>query len=108
MLILAMVMVAAGAGVAAWALYGTRQIVSDAPTLIQRALGEASSEEEAGAPTPGLIYRAAEPLLRLGAGLMRRVSPARRVDLIRRRILYAGAEARLTVEKVLAYKAVAG
>ena len=60
------------------------------------------------APTrPGLAYRAAEPMLVWVAQVMRAVSPAARLDLTRRRIVYAGLEGRRTVEQVLRQKALA-
>ena len=39
------------------------------------------------------------------ADVVKRLSPARRLDLIRCRIVYAGLEARLKTERILAYKA---
>jgi tight adherence protein C len=48
-----------------------------------------------------------EPLLASGGRLVRRLSPSRRILLTRDRIVYAGLEGSLTVEKVFAYKAVA-
>jgi tight adherence protein C len=54
----------------------------------------------------GLVQRALEPLVEQCARMMRAVSPAARLDLIGRRLVYAGLDGRLTVENILVRKAV--
>jgi tight adherence protein C len=101
MLLLAVVLVAAGLGVAGAGLVASRAAVA--------AHAQASADLlEAGAPLrAGLVYRALEPLGDAAVRVMRPLSPARRLELTKQRIVYAGLEARLTVEQVLTYKAVA-
>ena len=97
-------LVAIGAGIATAALSRTRQLVSQEPSAVELALGKAALPD-GPAQRPGFLYRAAEPAIRTSAAVVRRLSPATPVDLIRRRILYAGMDGRLKVERVLAYKA---
>ncbi len=92
-----------GGGVGAFA-YGLAQIRSQVATIPPVSI-DVSGEDKG--PEPGSIYRVLEPMLERAAGLMRRVSPTGRVNLIRSRIEYAGLEGELTVEKVMTYKAVA-
>jgi tight adherence protein C len=106
MLVVAALLVAVGLGLAVFALARTRQIVADLPSAAEVALGEAEPVEEQ--PPISLVYRAIEPGLKLVAGLVRRLSPANRVQLLRDRIVFAGLEARTSIEAILAFKALAG
>ncbi len=93
----------AGAGLVGFVLARTRQVVTAAPTHIELALGERAIQEET--PQVGFAYRIVEPLLKVAARIVRRLSPVKRIDLIRRRLTYAGMEATMSVEGILAYKA---
>jgi tight adherence protein C len=99
MVLLAIVLVGAGLGVAGAGLFASRAAIASHAQAAMNAL------ESVPAPNAGLAYRLLEPLGDLGARLMRPLSPARRLDLTRQRIVYAGLEAKLTVEQMLAYKA---
>ncbi len=55
---------------------------------------------------PGLFSRLAAPLLHAGARIIAAVSPTGRIELTRRRIVYAGLEGRRTAEQVLSQRAV--
>lgn len=105
MVLLAALLVGAGLGLAAFGIWRTRQFVAAAPSPVEVALGEAEPREPGGV-APGLAYRALEPIFSTGARIIRRLSPAARIDLIRRRIVYAGMEGRITSDQVLAYKAI--
>ena len=102
-------MVGMGLALAVVALSRTRQIVGAEPSPVDVALGTVpfSDDEEAGAEAPSVVYRAVEPFMQWGGRVVGRLSPTRRLDLIRHRIVYAGFEARLKTERVLAYKAAA-
>lgn len=103
MIILGALLIAVGAGVVAAGLYATRAVIA-APSVSIALVDDAP-------PQPGLAYRAFEPLLGWATRLMRRLSPVTRLDLTRRRIVYAGLDGRRTVEQVLrqkVYAAVAG
>lgn len=91
------------------ALSRTRQIVGAEPSPVDVALGSVPfpDDEEAGAEAPSVIYRAVEPFMQWGGKVVGRLSPVHRLDLIRRRIVYAGFEARLKTERILAWKAAA-
>ncbi|HVT22869.1 MAG TPA: type II secretion system F family protein, partial [Mycobacteriales bacterium] len=99
MVVLAVVLVAAGLGVAGAGLYASRAAIAS------HAQSAMSALDSVPAPNAGVVYRLLEPLADLGARMMRPLSPARRLDLTRQRIVYAGLEAKLTVEQMLAYKA---
>jgi len=99
MVLLAVVLVAAGLGVAGAGLFASRAAIASHAQTAMNAL------EAVPAPNAGLAYRVLEPLGDLGTRMMRPFSPAQRLDLTRRRIIYAGLEAKLTVEQMLAYKA---
>ena len=99
MIALACVLVAVGLGMAGAGVFASRQLVAEAGPV---------GLVDIPAPRPGLLHRALEPLLDVAARGMRRLSPATRIDLIGRRIVYAGLEGRLTVEQVLVRKALAG
>ena len=111
MLTLAAIAVAAGFGTAVTALFLLRgQVVAAhaaAPhAALARRFGMALEGEEPP-PNGGLTYRALEPLFVAGGRLVRRFAPKARVELIRKRIVYAGLEASMTVEKAFSYRAVA-
>lgn len=102
----AYLLVALGFGATAFGLSRQRMITASRPDSIDLALGAALPEEDA--PHPGALYRVFEPVLNSGSRLLRRLSPARRIELTRNRIVYAGQEGGLTVERVFTYKAIAG
>jgi tight adherence protein C len=99
MVLLAVVFVAAGLGVAGAGLYASRAALA---THAQAAL---SALDNAPRPDAGLFYRFLEPLGEAGARVVRRFSPVARLDLTRKRIVFAGMESTLTLEKMLTYKA---
>ena len=83
MIALAVVFVAVGLGVASAGIYASRSIVATAN----------AAALEVGEPATvhgGVVHRALEPLLDQAARLMRALSPAARLDLIGRRIVYNG------------------
>lgn len=94
MIVIGAVLLGIGAGAAVYALARTAAAVAGSPPAAAPAQ-----------PRPSLAYRAVEPVLHAGASLARRLSPRGRVELIRRRIAYAGLERTLTPERALAYKA---
>jgi tight adherence protein C len=99
MVFLAVLLVAAGLGVAGAGLFASRAAIA---SHAQAAL---SALESVPTPEPGLAYRLLEPLGDAGAQVMRRFSPAGRLELTRQRIVWAGLESKLTIEQMLAYKA---
>lgn len=99
MVLLSVILVAAGLGVAAAGLFASRA------ALAAHTQAAVDLLEAAPAPKAGLVYRVLEPLGETAARAMRPLSPARRLELTGQRIIYAGLEAKLTVEQVLAYKA---
>jgi tight adherence protein C len=101
MVALAVILVAVGLGVAGVSLGLSRNAAVES--------GDGSVElAPADQPvTPGLVYRALEPLGDVAARLMRPLSPAGRLELTRKRISYAGLEGRRTVEQILGQKAAA-
>jgi tight adherence protein C len=101
MVLLAVVFVAAGLGVAGAGLYASRAALA---THAQAAL---TALDNAPRPDAGVAYRFLEPLAEASARAVRRLSPARRLELTRQRIVYAGREATLTLEQMLTYKAIA-
>ncbi len=105
MLLLIAATVALGAGTAAFSLTRTKSIVATVATPIEVALGRAA--DPAPADAPSLLFRAVEPLLTAGGRLVAKVSPKGRLDLIRRRLLYAGLDGRVRAERVLSWKAAA-
>ena len=82
-------------------MHANRVIVATAPD------SEVNDLEPAGPPTPGLAYRVFEPIGEVGARMMRPLSPVARLELTRKRIIYAGLEGKVTVEQILTRKAVA-
>jgi len=102
MLLLAALTVALGAGTAAFALARTKALVASGTTPVDLALGRA---DERSAGDPGLLFRAVEPALAAGGRVIAKVSPKGRLELIRRRLLYAGMEGRVRAERVLSWKA---
>jgi tight adherence protein C len=101
MVMLAVLFVAAGLGVAGAGLFAQRTAIASHAQAALTALDSVPT------PQAGLIYRLTEPLGEAGARGMRKVSPVQRLDLTRRRIIYAGLEGKVTLEQILAYKAVA-
>lgn len=106
MIIVAAALVGIGVGAFVFALTRTRQVVADLPSPADVALGEAEPLEDE--LDTGFIYRALEPVLRLFASIVRRLSPVKRVQLLRDRIIYAGLESRTSIESILALKAISG
>ena len=120
-MLLPMLLVAAGLGLVAYGVAAQRVLATrDAADragggggLGNGGLGGGGLGDGAGGDAPdrtaglGLVYRALEPVLDAGARVVRALSPVRRLDLARDRILYAGLEGSLTVERLLSYKAVA-
>ena len=104
-LLIAGLFVGAGGGLAVFALGRTRQVLGPEPSPVEVALGPLAEEREVPAELPGFVYRAVEPAIQWSARVVGRLSPVRRLELIRLRITYAGLEARLKTERVLAYKA---
>lgn len=98
MLLLSLLLVAGGLGLAAAGLVRQRQVAVEAAEPLAAGLTD-------DVPAFGLVYRTLEPLFNAGGRLMRRLSPTRRLDLARDRIVYAGLEGTLTVERLLSYKA---
>jgi tight adherence protein C len=99
-IVLASLLVAIGLGVAAAGVAASRALVAEGAGSVELV--------EAPPQRGGFVHRALEPLLDAAARLMRRLSPATRLDLIGRRIVYAGLDGRMTVEQVLVRKAAAG
>jgi tight adherence protein C len=103
-LLLSTLLVTLGLGVAAVGLAQQRIAVVAQVDPAQAVLLESVPADSAAAGAGG-VYRALEPLLGLGGDLVRRLSPASRLQLIRDRITWAGLESTLTVERMLGYKA---
>lgn len=101
MVLLAVIFVAAGLGMAGAGMYASRT------TLAGHAQAALSALDNAPRPDAGLAYRFLEPIGDGAGRLVKRLSPAARLELTRRRIVFAGKEGTLTLEKVLTYKAVA-
>jgi len=99
-ILLACLLVSVGLGVASAGLYTSRRVVAESAAI-------AVEFDALGPAQPGFVHRALEPLMNQATALMRALSPAGRLDLIGRRIVYAGLEGRLTVEQVLVRKALA-
>jgi tight adherence protein C len=99
MVLLAVVFVAAGLGIAGAGMYASRA------ALVSHAQSAISALDSAPRPDAGLAYRFLEPLGEAGARAVQRISPAKRLELTRRRITLAGLESKLTLEQVLTYKA---
>lgn len=100
MIALACLFVAVGCGIVGGGLFASRRAVVEAANV-------AVLYDEPPVVKAGVVHRAFEPLLNQAAGLMRALSPAARLDLIGKRIVYAGLEGKLTVENVLVRKALA-
>lgn len=101
MIALAALFVAIGLGVLSLGVHASR-------TAAASAGGEGVVDLVPQQPTgPGLAARAFAPLIDAGGRLMATLSPSARVELTRRRIVYAGLEGRRTVEQVLSQKALA-
>jgi tight adherence protein C len=95
---LATLFVAVGCGVVAAGLFASRRAVAEAANV-------SVLYDDALPPRAGVVHRALAPLLDQAARMMRALSPTARLDLIGRRIIYAGLEGKLTVENVLVRKA---
>jgi tight adherence protein C len=106
-MLLPLLLVTIGLGVAAFGLAQQRAAVAGQPDDVDIALGNAELPDPDAVPRPGLVYRALEPLLAAGGGLVRRLSPGRSIQLTRDRIVYAGLEASYTLERHFAYRAAA-
>lgn len=100
MIALATLFVAVGCGIVAAGLFASRRAVAEAANV-------AALYDEPAPVRAGIVHRALEPLLDQAARMMRALSPAARLDLIGRRIIYAGLEGKLTVENMLVRKACA-
>lgn len=107
MLLLSTVLVAVGLFALVFALAETRVRVAGSASVIEVALGEADPDERRTSEGTSVLYRALEPVLASSARLVGRLSPRSRVDLVRRRLVLAGLEGTVTVERVLSYKAAA-
>jgi tight adherence protein C len=103
--LLPMLLVTLGLGVVGFGLAQQRAAVAGEADEVDIALGNAPLPDQDSAAQPGLVYRALEPLLASGGSLVRRVSPVRRIQLSRQRIVWAGLEGSFTLEKLLGYKA---
>jgi tight adherence protein C len=92
--------VAVGLGVAGGGVFASRRVVATA---------HATAMDLSEMPTTngGVVHRALEPVLDQCVRLMRALSPAARLDLIGRRLVYAGLEGRVSVENILVRKAIA-
>jgi tight adherence protein C len=97
---LACLLVAVGLGVAAAGVFASRQVIAQADAVAIDLVDQPTVQA-------GLVHRALEPLLDQCVRMMRAVSPAARLDLISRRLVYAGLDGQLTVESILVRKAVA-
>ncbi|MCU1691060.1 MAG: type secretion system protein [Frankiales bacterium] len=87
-----------GLGLAAYGLAASRAVLADGALVVVDEPVPVGTEA-------GLVYRVVEPVVEAVVELVRRVSPTRRLDLARERIVHAGLEGTLTLEKVLSYKA---
>jgi tight adherence protein C len=101
MLLLSVIFVAVGLGIAGASLFASRAAIAGHAQTALTAL------DNAPRPDAGLIYRFLEPIGDAAARVMRPISPAQRLELTRRRIIFAGLESKLTLEQVLTYKAIA-
>lgn len=96
MIIIGAFLLALGVGITAASLFATR--VAVATTSQSVALVEDAPRG------PGLAYRAFEPLLGSATRAMGALSPRGRLELTRKRLVYAGLEGRRTVEQMLRQK----
>lgn len=109
MLTLSMVLVAVGLGAAAFGIATQRVALADQHASLSTGYipdNDPQTEGGSGKEQASGLYRALEPVLNVGGGLLRRLSPAARIELTRKRIIHAGLETSLTVEQMLGYKAV--
>ncbi len=104
-MLLPLLLVTVGLGLLAFGLAQQRLSVVAQPDDVDIALGNATLPDPDSVPRPGVVYRSLEPLLAAGGSVIRRVSPVRRIQLSRSRIVWAGLEGSFTVEKLLGYKA---
>jgi tight adherence protein C len=94
-----------GLGLATYGVLRTREVVASAGAApFVPVVERVGSNVE---PRPSLIYRAIEPLLALGGRAGAVVSPKGRMRLLEHRIVLAGQEGTITIERVLAYKGIA-
>jgi tight adherence protein C len=89
-------MLAVGVGVIAAGVFASRSVAATPQASIDLVEPTVSG--------PGLAYRAVEPLVSWATRVMRAMSPATRLDLTRKRIVYAGLDGRRSVEQVLRQK----
>ena len=105
MLPLAALFVSVGLGFLCFGLVRTRLAV--AATAGMPAMPIDAPPASTAEARPSLVYRALEPAFELGVRAGALLSPAGRVQLLRKRIVLAGEEGNLSVERVLVHKAVA-
>jgi tight adherence protein C len=106
----ATVLVAAGLFALVFGLIASRAQVAEQSAAAGGGLPPMITVEsgESTPPEPPAFNRITEPLLSGAAALGERLSPAGRRELISRRIVYAGREATLTVEQIVAAKVIGG
>lgn len=105
MLIVGALLVGAGLAAVTVALIKVSQEAAVRRELAIEGVGEVPTAVEPESDAP-LIYRLGEPVLAGGARVVRRISPARRVELLRRRLQLAGMDGRVSVERILGFQAV--
>jgi tight adherence protein C len=105
MFVLSALLVAVGLFLLAAGMVATRLQVADRPSRIDAVLGDGSPEVlEEAEHGPSLGYRALAPLFDRLGDIGRRLSPSGRVEILTRRIVYAGLESKWTAERVLGWK----
>jgi tight adherence protein C len=102
MLMLAALFVAAGLGVFTVGLARSRAVAVAAPDSVVPETDVTASAE----PRLPFAYRLVEPTFGMATQIGRALSPRARLDLLRGRIVQAGLEATLTIERLCAYKAI--
>lgn len=114
MLLLSVLLCGCGLGLVAAGLVGqhlARPAVAGAPAAAAAAPAGPTGTGLPGpadGPQVGLAYRALEPTLVALVAVVRRLSPSRQLELAQRRIVLAGLEGRLTLERLLVQKTGAG
>lgn len=104
MLLAAAGLVALGLFLVVVGLGQERAVATARPSEVDVALGRAELPKD-DRPRAGVLYRTLEPVLDVGGGIVRRLSPLRRLQLLRERIVLAGLEGTLSLEQVLGMKA---
>jgi tight adherence protein C len=105
MLLLAALFVAAGVGAVAVGMARSRQLAVVSPDAVEVPV-EVEPLDDAEPHLP-FLYRLVEPAYGWAGRAGRALSPRGRLDLLRDRIVMAGLEATLTIERLCAYKALA-